>query len=307
MAEYREDIPYTVVDSNSSEAERREYWATGAALQATDGLEVSKYAHDMSRDYIAGNITSQALEKNLEEYHEEQPHDDNRQREADIVAARIASLLEGAPFVPGPSSLMAVHKTLFDGIFPQGIGLPGRFRTVNLEKPEPVLAGHSVQYGDYRMIGTLLDYDFAMEADYRYRKPLDMDQIDHFAKFIAGIWQIHPFREGNTRTTAVYSQLYLRSMGCKVDNTPFKDNSELFRDMLVRASYTSIDLGVKQDHSFLSKFYQNVVLGAHNDLNGLDLNVHGIRDEKHDLDYRPPVNPVLPDPQGSDSHDEEER
>ena len=77
--------------------------------------------------------------------------------------------------------------------------------------------------------------------------------------------------------------------------------------MLVRASYTSIDQDVRQDRSFLSKFYQNVILGAHNDLNGLDLNVHGIRDEKHDLDYRPPVNPVLPDSHDSDSHDEEER
>ena len=36
--------------------------------------------------------------------------------------------------------------------------------------------------------------------------------VSHFARFISGIWQIHPFREGNTRTTAVFAIKYLKSM-----------------------------------------------------------------------------------------------
>ena len=30
------------------------------------------------------------------------------------------------------------------------------------------------------------------------------DEVKHIAKFTSGIWQIHPFCEGNTRSTAVF-------------------------------------------------------------------------------------------------------
>ncbi len=42
--------------------------------------------------------------------------------------------------------------------------------------------------------------------------------MSHIAKFVSGLWQIHPFGEGNTRTTAVFAILYLRSMGFDVTN-----------------------------------------------------------------------------------------
>ena len=54
--------------------------------------------------------------------------------------------------------------------------------------------------------------------------------------FIAGIWQIHPFREGNTRTTAVFAILYLRQLGFDVDNTPFATHAQYFRAALALSS-----------------------------------------------------------------------
>ena len=39
------------------------------------------------------------------------------------------------------------------------------------------------------------------------------------------LWQIHAFREGNTRTTAVFRILYLRSIGLMVDNSRFARHS----------------------------------------------------------------------------------
>lgn len=44
------------------------------------------------------------------------------------------------------------------------------------------------------------------------------------------------FEEGNTRTIAVFTELYLRSLGIAVDNTPFAENAEYFRDALVLAN-----------------------------------------------------------------------
>ena len=50
-----------------------------------------------------------------------------------------------------------------------------------------------------------LEYDMEQERQFDY-SGLNMGQVvEHLAKFVSGIWQIHPFREGNTRTTAVFT------------------------------------------------------------------------------------------------------
>ncbi|WP_303920736.1 Fic family protein [Treponema berlinense] len=54
------------------------------------------------------------------------------------------------------------------------------------------------------------------------------EKIKHLARFIANIWQIHPFGEGNTRTTAVFTIKYLNSLGFKVNNEPFEKHSRSF-------------------------------------------------------------------------------
>ena len=42
--------------------------------------------------------------------------------------------------------------------------------------------------------------------------------IKHLSQFISDLWQIHPFREDNTRTTTVFLIMYLRSMGIPATN-----------------------------------------------------------------------------------------
>ena len=45
-----------------------------------------------------------------------------------------------------------------------------------------------------------------------YHKDLSLDEsIKHLCKFTSNIWQVHPFCEGNTRTTAVFMIKYLRT------------------------------------------------------------------------------------------------
>ena len=64
-----------------------------------------------------------------------------------------------------------------------------------------------------------------------------VDVINNITDFSSSIWQIHPFREGNTRTTAIFIEKYLVSLGYNVDNTLFKDKSVYFRNALVRSNY----------------------------------------------------------------------
>jgi hypothetical protein len=94
----------------------------------------------------------------------------------------------------------------------------------------------------------------------------DENKIKHICRFVSGLWQIHPFREGNTRTTAVFTIQYLRSIGYKVNNDMFADYSWYFRNALVRANYKNPTLDIDYDYSFLEKFFQNLLMGTHHEL-----------------------------------------
>lgn len=98
-----------------------------------------------------------------------------------------------------------------------------------------------------------------------------VDVINNITDFSSRIWQIHPFREGNTRTAAIFIEKYLVSLGYNVDNTLFKDKSVYFRNALVRSNYFNNYLNIKEDNSFLIKFYENLLLGKNNNLHSRDL------------------------------------
>ena len=88
-----------------------------------------------------------------------------------------------------------------------------------------------------------------------------VEVIKNITDFSSSIWQVHPFREGNTRTTAVFIEKYLINLGYRVDNTLFKDKSVYFRNALVRSNYSNNDLNIETDSSYLIKFYENFLLG----------------------------------------------
>ena len=98
-----------------------------------------------------------------------------------------------------------------------------------------------------------------------------VDAINNITNFSSSIWQIHPFREGNTRATALFIEKYLVSLGYDVDNTMFKEKSVYYRNALVRSNYFNNYINIKQDNSFLIKFYENLLLGKNNNLHSRDL------------------------------------
>jgi len=77
----------------------------------------------------------------------------------------------------------------------------------------------------------------------------------HITKFVSGIWQIHAFGEGNTRTTAVFTIQYLRSIGFEVNNDLFARYSWYFRNALVRANYKNAKTGIDYSQSIWSVFF----------------------------------------------------
>lgn len=74
----------------------------------------------------------------------------------------------------------------------------------------------------------MLDDDFSEEKKFSC-KYLSMDEIiRHLAIFVSGLWQIHVFSEGNTRTTAVFFIKYLHTPGFDVANDIFAENACFF-------------------------------------------------------------------------------
>jgi hypothetical protein len=104
--------------------------------------------------------------------------------------------------------------------------------------------------------------------------------IEHIAAFIAGIWQIHPFGEGNTRTTAVFLIKYLRRFGYHVANDLFANHSWYFRNALVRANYMNRERNIQPTLSFLQQFLGNLVLGEQNELKNRYLHISYVEDPK---------------------------
>jgi fido (protein-threonine AMPylation protein) len=135
--------------------------------------------------------------------------------------------------------LKSIHRFLFTGVLPQ-LMTAGEYRTYDISKSEPVLNGESVAYTSSFMLFDTLEYDFSEEAKKTYKTMDDMEKVLAVKKFISGIWQIHPFEEGNTRTIAVFTELYLRSLGFQVDKQPFADNAQYFRDALVLDNTTNL-------------------------------------------------------------------
>lgn len=270
---YREDIPYSEVQGEQNLMKRKDYWEIGKGLQAVDGLPTSGYLEQVMQDTIAGKYDTETAIKKLKEYYVEINPDSPafETKEGDEVTARIVAILETYSFTFSPIMLKTIHRGLFEGIETLCEYRPGEFRKVNLTKEEPVLNRESMVYADWRMISEQLNYDFEQEKNVKYNVPFGYEEVKKITKFISGIWETHAFREGNTRTTAVFLILYLRSMGVPTNNDYFKTHSEYFRDALVRSNYNKIAKGIKTDSTYLEKFFENMLLDGTYDLDSLDL------------------------------------
>jgi fido (protein-threonine AMPylation protein) len=73
------------------------------------------------------------------------------------------------------------------------------------------------------------------------------------------VWMNHPFMDGNTRTTANFLILYLRSMGFDVDITLFETEALYFRGALVRACYQNGRAGVRPTREYLDLFLSKLL------------------------------------------------
>ena len=228
-------------------------WDMAIGLQEVDNLKPSKYLEKLLEENVSGNLTIKQVEEELREYYIEKDKKqelNHNELECDFVSTRIVELLQIDNFELSVDYLKYIHKYLFQDVYE----FAGEFRNIDFSKHEKILNNDSVAYGDCKTLKESLEYDISLEKEKNYKDMSVVEVINNITKFSSSIWQVHPFREGNTRTTALFIDKYLISLGYEVDNTLFKDKSVYFRNALVRSNYFNNYLNIKEDNNYLVKF-----------------------------------------------------
>lgn len=266
------DFDEYIKQGEPDKKEKASIWRTAIGLQAVDGLKTSDYLKETACKHIEGKIDIDEARKLIQSYYQSkswrEPDDDEKQ-EADKVSANIAKILSADTLDFSAQGLISLHRRIFEKVFKHA----GKIRTYNITKKEWVLKGDTVRYLNWEDLTRALDFDIEQEKNFSYKRISSDALIAHVTKFVSGIWQIHAFCEGNTRTTAVFTILYLRSLGFKVNNDMFAEHSWYFRNALVRANYKNAIEGVDYSPVYLERFFRNLLLGDQWDLRNRYLHI----------------------------------
>jgi cell filamentation protein len=146
--------------------------------------------------------------------------------------------------------LLAIHKHIFGDIFEWA----GTVRTISIVKGERVLGGDTVRYSGPD------DIERDCSAVLKKLNATDWTNLsvhetaETFAKLIAALWQCHPFREGNTRTTVTFATQFAEAHGFRMDKSLLKDSAAYVRDALVKASD-----GEYSEYEYLVKIFEDAI------------------------------------------------
>ena len=145
-------------------------------------------------------------------------------------------LFEVDAFISGltfdTDGLLALHKYLFEDVYDWA----GQLRSINIYKYERVLPGASVQYGEHTRLQRELDAAFEDMREIQWQQMTAKEKANAFARAFARVWQIHPFREGNTRTITTFMIGYAHQQGIEIDGALLSKYNAYVRESLVLAS-----------------------------------------------------------------------
>lgn len=282
------DFDEYIRQGEPSKKEKASIWQTAIGLQAVDGLKTSDYLKETARKHIEGEIDIDEVRLLVKTYYQSktlrEPDDDGKQ-EADKVSANITKILSSQTVDFSTGGYIAIHRRVFEGVFKHA----GKLRDYDITKREWILDGDTVNYLNWEDLHRAIDYDIEHERTFSYRGISSDDMVVHISHFVSGLWQIHAFAEGNTRTTAVFTILYLRSIGFEVNNDLFARHSWYFRNALVRANYKNALLGIDYTPIYLDRFFRNLLLAEQWDLRNRYLHIHATDEWKVQPNFADPV------------------
>ena len=131
-----------------------------------------------------------------------------------------------------PEGLQAIHRFLFGDIYDWA----GKFRIINIEKREKLLAGRSVWYSNDEAIADDLKKVFLDIQSQEWSALSKEAFIVAISRLFARLWQVHPFREGNTRAVVMMLTFFVEDQGYFMDQELLAECAGYVRDSFVMAS-----------------------------------------------------------------------
>jgi cell filamentation protein len=191
------------------------------------------------QSHVLRNILDIKNEENLEAY------------ENTVVNLALLKLFRDNYTVSHTDQIFDIHKHLFADVYDWA----GKSRIINIEKSELVLNGLSVKYEDKSQIMEAIHETHHLYFDKPWKTMSESLLIYEITRYIALLWRIHPFREGNTRTLSTYLYFFLKKHNYTIDEKLLKTHAAYFRNALVMAS-----LGEYSEYQYLENILSDAII-----------------------------------------------
>lgn len=143
-----------------------------------------------------------------------------------------------------------IHKFLFGDVYEWA----GEYRKINIQKRETLLAGQSVWYSNVTEIERDLDNAFSKINEVDWKNLSKDDFAKQVSRLFPKLWQVHPFREGNTRTTVMMMTFFIEHFGYYFDQNLMAESAGYVRDSFVLAS-----LGEHSEYEHLEEILKDAI------------------------------------------------
>lgn len=196
--------------------------------------------------------------------------------EEDIIPLRMIALRKQGLIITSVFDIQKIHSFLFSSIFDWA----GEFRKITMYKREPILNGCSVDYTPSDYINKEMNDLEKRFLSINWEELDNKQKINSVASIIQELWQTHCFREGNTRTVALFLYFLLKTIGVHVNIDFLGKNAKYFRNALVLASLYSESkpeylFGIIADCTTI----KNLAKNKYETINGYDVNEYSY--QKH--------------------------
>lgn len=189
--------------------------------------------------------------------------------ESDFVGLAVNRLRNDGFVINRIQDVLKIHEYLFSNLY-EWAGSP---RTIDIYKSESLLGGKSIDYVfSFYITQALEDLNDEFKV-IDWDKLTPEDKVKKICYFVTEFWHIHPFREGNTRTSAMMLYFLIKKANLHLNIDFLSKNGKYFRNALVLSSLYSNSkpeylLGIVTDCVTL----KNVSDDKYETINGFEVN-----------------------------------
>ena len=200
--------------------------------------------------------------------------------EAELSRARMMLLYNDGFSDFSEASLSKIHRYLFGDVYDWA----GEYRKINVIKRDRLLAGQSVWYSNCEDIERDLRHVWTRFRRTKWAGISKRQFVRKVSRLFPALWQVHPFREGNTRTVVMLLTFFVEAQGYFFDQDLMAQSAGYVRNAFVLAS-----LGQNAEYQHLEKNLMDAITTEpplSQEESGEVDSTHE-RYEKYKTDYRP--------------------